>query len=333
MSKSLLYEAGVLSPATTDKDGRFTIEGAGAERVVTLRVSGGGLADTELMVVNRKDFDPKPYNDVKPVPAIGGGARRPEAPIVFHGPDVSVVVEAEKRIRGTVTDIDTGKPRVGVKVTLVGDGFQFVLPHLSAVTDAAGKYDIHGVRKSKSYAVAVESDPATRHIAARGRADDTAGFEPIAIDIKVKKGALITGKVIDTGTKEAVRGFASVAILSDNKFVKDYPEFDMSPGAIITPDVLVSTDEDGTFRIVTIPGPVLLMGGTTIGPDVQKQYKRAVLDPNYPQYFTKQPASVPPVFKGYRVTRGIRPSQFCKVMEIKADAETVEQDVLLEPTK
>ena len=41
-SKSLSHEAGVLSPATTDRDGRFTIEGAGAERLVTLRVSGAG---------------------------------------------------------------------------------------------------------------------------------------------------------------------------------------------------------------------------------------------------------------------------------------------------
>jgi RNA polymerase sigma factor (sigma-70 family) len=336
MSKSLAYEAGLLSAATTDKDGRFTIEGAGAERVVTLRVSGAGLADTELLVVNRKDFDPKPYNEVKPVPVMGGGGGgRPAAPVVFHGPETSIVVESQKLIRGTVTDIDTGKPRVGVKVTLVGDGFQFVLPHLSAVTDAQGKYEIHGVRKSKSYAVAVESDPATRHLTARVRADDTAGFEPIALDIKVKKGVLVTGKVIDTGTKEAVRGFASAAILLDNKFVKDYPEFDMSPGASIVPGVIVATDEDGTFRVVTVPGPVLLMGGTIIGPDAQKQYKRPVPDPKYPQYFAaRQPAGSIPMFEGYgRNTRRITPTQFCKVMEIKADAETVEQDVLLEPVK
>jgi RNA polymerase sigma factor (sigma-70 family) len=335
MSKSLSYEAGLLSAATTDKDGRFTIEGAGAERVVALRVSGAGLADTELLVVNRKDFDPKPYNDVKPVQGVGGGAGRPAAPVIFHGPDCSVVAEAEKRIRGTVTDIETGKPRVGAKVTLVSDGFQFVLPHLCAVTDAEGKYEIRGVRKSKSYAVAVESDPATRHLTARVRADDTAGFEPIALDIKTKKGVLVTGKVIDTGTKEAVRGFASVAILVGNKFVKDYPEFDTSPGATIVPGVIVATDEDGTFRVVTVPGPVLLMGGTTIGPDPQKQYKRPVADPNYPQYFAqKQPASLPPMFEGYgRNTRRINPSQFCKVLEIKADAETVAQDVLLEPVK
>ncbi len=336
-SKSLSYEAGVLSPATTDKDGRFKIEGAGVERLVTLRVSGAGLAETELVVVNRMDFDPKPYNEVKPVIGAGGGAAPPAAPVVFQGPDGSVVAETEKRIRGTVTDVDTGKPRVGTKVTAVRDGFGgvFVLPGLSAVTDAEGKYEIRGVRKSTSYAVAVDSDPATRYFTARVRVNDTAGYEPVAADLKVKKGVLVTGKVIDTGTKETVRGFASIAILRGNKFVKEYPEFDTSPGAIVSHDAIISTDEDGIFRIVTIPGPVLLMGGKTVrvGRDELNGYKRPVPDPKYPQYFTKQPASVSPVFQGLGVTRGINPSQFCKVLEIKADAETVEQDVLLEPLK
>jgi hypothetical protein len=326
--KSLLRDSGLLYPVTTDKDGRFTIEGAGVERLVTLRVSGAGLADTEVLVVNRKDFDPKPYNEVKP--AVGAGAGGPpRVPAVLHGPDGSAVVETEKRIRGTVTD-DTGKPRVGAKVALVGDGPFAVAPlHLSAVTDAQGKYEIRGARKATSYAVAVESDPATRYLTARVRVTDTAGYEPIAADIKVKKGVLVTGRVIDTGTKEAVRGYASVAILLGNKFVKEYPEFDTSPTAI------VSTDEDGTFRIVTIPGPVLLMGGTTIGSDAQNRYKRPVPDPNYPQYFAaRQPAGSIPMFEGYgRNTRRIDPTQFCKVMEIKAGAETVTQDVLLEPVK
>src|SRR5207248_3737777 len=267
-----------------------------------------GLADTEVLVVNRKDFDPKPYNEVKPVPALGGGGP-PRAPVVLHGPDGSVVVETEKRIRGTVTDVDTGKPRVGARVTLVGDRLSVVLPDLSAVTDARGKYEIRGVRKATSYAVAVDSDPATRYLTARVRVTDTAGYEPIPADIKVKKGVLVTGKVIDTGTKEAVRGYASVAVLLGNKFVKGYPEFDTSPAAI------VPTDEDGTFRIVTIPGLVLLMGGTTIGEDARNQYKRPVPDPNYPQYFAaRQPAGSIPMFEGYgRNTRRIDPTQFCKV--------------------
>ena len=81
---------------------------------------------------------------------------------------------------------------------------------------------------------------------------------------------------------------------------------------------------------LTIEG---ILPADTAGPDARDRYKRPVPDPKYPQYFTRQPPSVPPVFWGYRATRGINPNQFCKVMEVKADAETVEQDVLLEPAE
>jgi hypothetical protein len=336
LSKSVSHEAGVLSPATTDKDGWFTIEGAGGERLVTLRVSGAGLAETKLLVVNRKDFDPKPYNEVKRTPTPGGGGRSPDAPVGFHGPDGSVVVETEKLIRGTVTDVDTGKPRVGAKVTLgpwvttQRDGLMVRLPRFSVVTDAQGKYEFRGVRKSISYTVEVDSDPVTRYHTTRARVNDTDGYEPIAVDLKVKKGVLVTGKVIDTGTKEAVRGNASIVILLDNKFVKEYPEF--SPNLIST--AIVSTGEDGIFRIVTIPGPVLLMGGGTIDRDTLNRYKLPEPDPKYPQYFNGRLSSGIPVFVGYGgSTHGISLRQFCKVLEIKADAETVVQDILLEPAK
>src|SRR5262249_5802857 len=153
---------------------------------------------------------------------------RPAGSFPLHAPDQPMVGEPEKRIRGTVTDVDTGKPRAGVKVTTLVHYEQespLLIP-LSAVTDAEGKYEIHGARKAPTYMLSVPADPDTRHVAARLRAVDTAGLEPVTADIKVKKGVVITGKVIDTGTTKPVRGFASVAILHDNKFVKDYPEFE-----------------------------------------------------------------------------------------------------------
>jgi RNA polymerase sigma factor (sigma-70 family) len=329
--KSLWREVGVLPTATTDKDGRFVIEGAGAERLLTLRVVGTGLAETELWVVNRKGFDPKPYNEAKPdrrpgmpgyVPPRAG--LRPDGPRVLHAPEVSVIAEPEKRIRGTVTDVDTGKPRVGVRVGLTRNEPDFVLP-LSAVTDADGTYEIRGARKSARYTVSVDGDPDTRHVAARVRADDTAGYEPLTADIKVKKGVIVTGKVIDTGTKKPVRGYASIAVLADNKFVKDYPEFGFTPGNF------APTNEEGTFRVVTIPGPVLLMGGS-YERDAMARYKRPEPDPKYPQYFDDR-LGRGVVFRGSGNALGLVQGSFCKVLEIKADAETVTQDILLEPVK
>jgi hypothetical protein len=325
---------------TTDKDGKFEITGVGAGRLAALRVSGAGLAVSELWVVNRKGFDPKPYNESKPEPARPDDRRpplRPAGSFPLHAPDLSVVGEPEKLIRGTVTDFDTGKPRAGVKVTTLVSYQQELLPiPLSAVTDAEGKYEIRGARKALTYLLSVPADPDTRHVAARLRAEDTAGFEPVTANFKEKKGVVITGKVIDTETKKPVRGFATVAILHDNKFVKEYPEFE--PFDIGT----FPTDENGVFRVVAIPGLVLLMGGPS-GGDALTRYKPPVPDPRYPQYFGNQQAGGAP---GANTTGGLLPylgvggnatgvvkGNFCKVLELKADAETVTQDILLEPVK
>ncbi len=50
------------------------------------------------------------------------------------------------------------------------------------------------------------------------------------------------------------------AVLIDNPFVKDYPPF----ASVIHGkcDAYDTTAAGGTFRVVTIPGPVLLMGSS-----------------------------------------------------------------------
>ena len=61
--KIIQHGAGAVLATTTDADGRFVLRGTGDERVVTLRLSGGGIADEELRVVNRPGFDPRPANE------------------------------------------------------------------------------------------------------------------------------------------------------------------------------------------------------------------------------------------------------------------------------
>src|SRR5262249_46756370 len=127
---------------------------------------------------------------------------------------------------------------------------------LVATTDGEGRYEIRGARKTKSYLLDVASDPATGHMACQVRAADTSEYEAIAADISVKKGVIVTGKVLDAATKKPLRGFPMIGVLSDNPFVKEYPEFDLA-----LPLRGKETAEDGTFRVVTIPGRVLLVIG------------------------------------------------------------------------
>jgi RNA polymerase sigma factor (sigma-70 family) len=323
-----IWQEGIVEGTTTGKDGRFTLPGCGIERVVSLHIRGPGIAEANYWVVNRPGFDPKPYNK-----ATADNMRMTlagESGWLLWTPELSAVAEAEKPIRGIVKDQQTGKPRAGVKVTLSRNG-GFLAPILvSATTDEQGRYEIHGARKSAhGYMVEVSSDPDSGHMAAQARSPDTPGYGAVTIDVSVRKGIILTGKMIDQSTGKSLPGNVYLGILQGNPFAKEYPDFDNSAWFYSR-----STDADGTFRIVTIPGPVLLMGA----PDMRKlpdgeldhyAFKPPVPDPKYPQYFPKERGLGTAYFT---LKGGISPLQgnYAKVLEIKPDAGTVKQDVILE---
>jgi RNA polymerase sigma factor (sigma-70 family) len=323
-----LSEETPLSTVTTGKDGRFVVTGVGAERVLSLHLRGAGIAETEVWVVNRAGFDPKPYNE-----AMADSMARMRFGFgmawLLHGPDVSVVAETEKLIRGVVKDRTTGKPRPGVTVRLTRSGRDLLPIIPSAITDSEGRYEIRGARKAKAYMVEVSSDAASGHMACQARAVDTPGYTPITIDIAVKKGVVLTGRVLDRETSKSLRGFAMASVLADNPLAKDFPEFDSSAFFHTT-----KTADDGTFRVVCTPGPVILMGGVDPqrmreGESVWFRYKAAVADPKYPIYF--------PTKEGYKgnfftYRGGFSPIQghFCKVLMLPASADVVKQDIVLE---
>jgi 5-hydroxyisourate hydrolase-like protein (transthyretin family) len=324
--KHLYREDSGLFATATDDQGRFTVRGVGDERLVSLRLSGSGIADAELWVVNRAGFDPKPYNQAS-AENVPRGLGRLRTGWLLYGPDLSVVAEAEKPIRGTVTAADTGKPRPGVTVRLTRNGNNLVPIIVLAKTDAHGRYELRGARKAKAYMVEVKSDPADGYMACQARAADTPGYQPVTINVGVARGVVVTGRVIDKSTGKPMFGFAMARPLFDNPFVKDFPEFDSS--AWIPTE---KTTDEGTFRVVSVPGPVLLMGG----PDARRaedywqrvhaKYKPVRPDPDYPNYFSKD--------GGYYTPEGGRSflqGNFCKVLEIKPGTRLVKQDIVLEP--
>jgi 5-hydroxyisourate hydrolase-like protein (transthyretin family) len=321
-----VWDRQAFPPTTTDRDGRFTVTGVGRERLVSLRLRGAGIAESELWVVNRTGFDPRPYNkattDSMARSPFGAGLQW-----LLYGPDLSFVAEAEKPIRGLVKDRDTGEPRAGVKVTLSRNGNELVALPVSATTDAKGRYQIRGARKAKAYMVEVSSDPASGHMACQARAADTPGYGPITIDLTVKQGVIVTGQVLDGATRKPLPGFVMVSVLSGNSFAKQYPDF--SSSAFFYSE---KTADDGTFRVVTIPGPVIVMGG----PDPRRhpdgdlgwyRYKPVAPDPKYPKYFPKTGG----FFFGLGGSSLLQGCS-CKVVVIKPGTRVVRQDIVLEPT-
>jgi RNA polymerase sigma factor (sigma-70 family) len=324
--------ASALFTTTTDAEGRFALAGIGGERTVNLHLLGGGIAVTSVRVVNRAGFDPKPYNQafldrIKGMRIRHGNWRW----FMLSGPDVSVVAQPEKILRGTVRDIDTGKGVPDALVRLLEDSEESVQFPPESRTDAQGHYELHGIRKTKRYLLVAFDEAVRGYVNSQVWVDDTAGYQPITADLRVKKGVIITGKVIDRGTGKPIGGFAWPAVLAGNPFVKDYPQFRESLGLWSN---LVSSDADGTFRVATIPGPVVLMGGPSDNPS--PVYKPPQPDPKYPQYFSVRDPRHPrdfsitvhPAIGG--ANGGIPQGNFCKVLEIQPGVTLVKQDIVLE---
>ena len=241
---------------------------------------------------------------------------------MLHGPEPVFVVDPGKVIRGVVRDAGTGKPWPGVEVHCNGN---------SATTDAAGRYEIRGVHKDNSYWLWVHADLSAGLLGQQVTVPDTDDYAPVAADIAVTRftqTAVITGRIIDAATGKGIRGDIHLAALAGNAFARMLPSLLHDYNAFNT-----STAEDGTFRIVTIPGPVLLMGGVDYdwSPAGQAypslKYKRATADPRYPQYFpADHPGAYASADGGFPDLQG----SFCKVLQIEPGT-TVKQDITVEP--
>jgi RNA polymerase sigma factor (sigma-70 family) len=327
--KDIYSGVGPLLATTTDANGRFALHGVGEERLVSLRLSGGGIAADEVWVANRAGFDPKLYNKAT-LDNIPKGERGINGRWMLHGPDASIVLAPEKVIRGVVTEADTGKARAGVIVRLTrknGDnqtGGDYLNLKLSAKTDAYGRYEIHGAYKAKTYMVEVGSDNETGYLGRAVWAEDTSGYRPITADIRVRKGVIVTGKMIEKSTGKPIKGFVVATDLSDNPFVEKYSDGNFHSALVWFS--MWNTDADGVFRAVTIPGPVLLMGGP-LGD--KSEYKKRIPDPDYPRYFEKAGE----VYRYSGSGSGIVWGNYCKVLQIKPDAAVVKHDIVLERRK
>lgn len=309
--KTLWLLAASFLDAITDVEGHFVISGIGAGRVAELYLREGGIAKTRLRIVNHDSFDPKPLN---PFPFFIYGSpgkmmNSPPAPRV-QGQNVSVVAEPEKPIHGVVKYADSGKgaPNAVVRLEQREDAGH---PFVRTKTDAQGRYEFRGAHKAKTYSLYVDSDSSTGYLPTQIQATDTVGYSPVNVDFRIKKGVIVTGKIIDKATGKAVPGFAQFRVLVNNPFAKDYP------GVTSQRE---ETAEDGTFRVVVIPGPVLLTGGYYPPSTKSSRGPVVLLGGHYP------PSSANFDYIEFLKYQG----NYRKALDIKPGTAVVHQDMLLE---
>jgi RNA polymerase sigma factor (sigma-70 family) len=231
--------------ATTDKDGRFRLTGAGRDRVLRVRVRGDGIEHKEFWAVTR-DGGPK-----------DGYIKTFDVNYGLYGPGLTVLVGPSKPIVGTVRDRATGNPITGIRV-------EEYVSH--AVTDARGRYRLEGVPKKAHYTLSATGKPGLPYFwRMRSNVGDTAGLDPLTIDFDLVRGLEITGRVIDASIGKPVAGQVHYDTTANNPALKDYPDVD---GEKVHVGDVRRVGPDGTYTLLAIPGP----GAVTFCADARAAY-------------------------------------------------------------
>ena len=217
---------GATAETTTDAAGKFRLTGIGRDRAVRLLVTGPGIAHEEIEALTVLELDPKPDRAARVFPA-----------------QFDLVTAPSRPIRGTVRDTDTGKPVPGVSINA------FAGP-TSVTTDRDGRYDLPGYKKGPKYTVYAWPPDGSTYFPGMADATDIAGLDPLEMNIKLKRGISVTGRLRDTKSGQPVAGEVRYFALAGNQNVTS-----VSVGEKVGEffSLTVKTKSDGSFTCAVLP--------------------------------------------------------------------------------
>jgi protocatechuate 3,4-dioxygenase beta subunit len=198
----------------------------------------------------------------------------PDLRPTIYGPEFVHVARPTQVIAGTVRDKATGKPIAGVAVnSSVDQGWWENAVY--ATTDAEGRYRIVGLPKTAKRKVIFFPGERSTYLPAGYSVPDEEGLQTITLDGELTRGVVVTGRITDKATGKPVSAGLHYNPLKGNKF------FDTTVGADKHHfgSQGFSTDADGRFRLVALPGPGLITAQASSRSDSGGRYTIAKLDP------------------------------------------------------
>jgi hypothetical protein len=234
-------------PVKTDQDGRFVMRGIGRERLVHLRLEGPTIA-TEIVSVMTRQSEKVCVPLSVHNPSIGS--------ITYHGAAFEVLVQPTKPVVGIVRDKDTGKPLAGVTITPNKITNPYGIANFNAglvrtTTDKEGRYRLIGLPKGEdNQLLATTSD--LPYLPASQKVEDTSGLAPVTVDFALKRGVWVQGRVTEKDTGKPLSGGVGYYCFRDNPHSKELPQ------VFAANSTGGRTRQDGSFRIVALPGRGLI---------------------------------------------------------------------------
>ena len=233
----------VIPPVKSAADGKFTLRGLGRERVALVRIEGESIETRDVFVMTRpcEPLSVKQYKEEN--------ASFPLSRHTYYGYKFDHAAAPSRPIVGVVRESGTGRPISGRDRYLRArrcateyDPFRCV-----AVADDRGRFKLTGVPVkpgSRIMAIPPSTQPFVRNSA---EIPQPLGLGPIPMDLELRRGVWVTGRVVDRDTNKAVRAEVHYFALEDNPHAKATPDFRTDPS--VRPRL-----DDGSFRLVALPG-------------------------------------------------------------------------------
>ena len=247
--------------ATTDVDGRFRLAGFGPEAIVALKLVGESIAFNTIDVATRP---------IPPTPAPGIANQYGPGTTTVYGSDFTCTAGPTRVVTGTIKDAQTGEPLAGAQVRtehFAGSSYGGV-GVLRATADAQGRFRLVGLpprRPPGSEArwtnqILILPTDDQPYMMQEAEVPEPPGNDPVAVDVALRRGLWIEGKVTEQATGKPVPGvWMHYAPFLVNTYAQANPVFDRNGNTDGTSfqDRYKSRD-DGSFRLVGLPGRALV---------------------------------------------------------------------------
>ena len=236
-----LGDQGPIPSVRTGADGRFRLSGIGRDRLAYLSLKSDSLEHSIEIVLTTSDVN---YKHLL-LPGDGSGQRK------LLGPRTMLSVAPGRVIEGIVRDRDTGRPVRGATIRCYS-----VTGMATATSDAQGGFQIKGQPKGKEsqLEVIVEGQPYFKIAKVIG---DSIGIQPIQVDLLLKRGVWVEGRIANGATGKPVRAVVVYYPFRDNAYVKECPDASFFNNNV-SDEAEFPTDADGHFRALALPGGGLL---------------------------------------------------------------------------
>lgn len=229
----------------TDATGKFRLTGIGRDRVAELQISGPTIATTEAYAMCRDE----------PEIRVTDKSMFTAKAFVVYGPTFELAAAPTRPIEGVVRDADSGKPVAGLKIRgMVFDEQSYVpAPGIEAETDESGHYRLTGLGRASAYRLFLNPKAEHPYLTSTLKVNaPSPSAERVPFDFTLKPGVVVEGRVIDKMSSKPAFGSIEAFVFDDNSFRQDYP------GALTAYTTQAEIDEDGRFKVATLPGRGLL---------------------------------------------------------------------------